>query len=69
MSLINSIVSQAQSYGVLLSVLAMKKFYTSQQDILNLEKANAESNLKVLSNQIAPHFLFNNLNVLQKCLF
>ena len=65
MSLINSIVSQAQSYGVLLSVLAMKKFYTSQQDVLNLEKANAENNLKVLSNQIAPHFLFNNLNVLQ----
>ncbi len=65
MSLINSIISQAQSYGILLSVLAMKKFYTSQQDILNLEKANAESNLKVLSNQIAPHFLFNNLNVLQ----
>ncbi len=65
MSQINSIISQAQSYGILLSVLAMKKFYTSQQDILNLEKANAESNLKVLSNQIAPHFLFNNLNVLQ----
>jgi two-component system, LytTR family, sensor kinase len=65
MSQINSIISQAQSYGILLSVLAMKKFYNSQQDILNLEKANAESNLKVLSNQIAPHFLFNNLNVLQ----
>ena len=65
MRLINGIIDQAQSYGVLLSVLAMKKFYTSQQDILNLEKANAEGNLKVLSNQIAPHFLFNNLNVLQ----
>ena len=65
MSLINSIISQAQSYGILLSILAMKKFYTSQQDVLNLEKVNAESNLKVLSNQIAPHFLFNNLNVLQ----
>ena len=65
MKLINGIIDQAQSYGVLLSVLAMKKFYTSQQDILNLEKANAEGNLKVLSNQIAPHFLFNNLNVLQ----
>lgn len=65
MNIINGIINQAQSYGVLLSVLAMKKFYTSQQDILNLEKANAESNLKVLSNQIAPHFLFNNLNVLQ----
>lgn len=65
MSIISNIVRQAQSYGILLSVLAMKKFYTSQQNILHLEKANAESSLKVLSNQIAPHFLFNNLNVLQ----
>ncbi len=65
MRLINGIINQAQSYGILLSILAMKKFYTSQKDILNLEKANAENKLKVLSNQIAPHFLFNNLNVLQ----
>lgn len=64
-SIFSNIIRQAQSYGILLSILAMKKFYSSQQDILNLEKANAESNLKVSSNQIAPHFLFNNLNVLQ----
>jgi two-component system LytT family sensor kinase len=65
LTIIGGVISQAQSLGILLSVLAMKKFYTSQQNILSLEKANAESNLKVLSNQIAPHFLFNNLNVLQ----
>jgi two-component system, LytTR family, sensor kinase len=59
------IIDRAQSFGILLSVLAMKKFYSSQQNIAELKKANAESNLKVLSNQIAPHFLFNNLNVLQ----
>ena len=64
-SIIGGVIYQAQSLGILLSILAMKKFYLSQQDILNLEKVNAESNLKVLSNQIAPHFLFNNLNVLQ----
>lgn len=64
-SILSNVIRQAQSYGILLSILAMKKFYSSQQDIINLEKANAESNLKVLSNQIAPHFLFNNLNVLQ----
>lgn len=65
LNIIGGVISQAQSLGILLSVLAMKKFYGSQQNILRLEKANAESNLKVLSNQIAPHFLFNNLNVLQ----
>jgi LytS/YehU family sensor histidine kinase len=65
LDIIGGVISQAQSLGILLSVLAMKKFYASQQNILSLEKANAESNLKVLSNQIAPHFLFNNLNVLQ----
>jgi two-component system, LytTR family, sensor kinase len=64
-SIFLNVIRQAQSYGILLSILAMKKFYSSQQNILNLEKVNAESNLKVLSNQIAPHFLFNNLNVLQ----
>lgn len=64
-NIIGGVIRQAQSLGILLSILAMKKFYISQQNILNLKKANAESNLKVLSNQIAPHFLFNNLNVLQ----
>ena len=64
-NIIGGVIRQAQSLGILLSILAMKKFHTSQQNILNLKKANAESNLKVLSNQIAPHFLFNNLNVLQ----
>lgn len=65
LNIIGGVIRQAQSLGILLSILAMKKFYSSQQNILNLKKANAESNLKVLSNQIAPHFLFNNLNVLQ----
>ncbi len=65
LNIIGLVIRQAQSLGILLSILAMKKFYSSQQNILSLEKANAESNLKVLSNQIAPHFLFNNLNVLQ----
>lgn len=65
LNIIGGVIRQAQSLGILLSILAMKKFYGSQQNILSLEKANAESNLKVLSNQIAPHFLFNNLNVLQ----
>lgn len=64
-AIIGGVIYQAQSLGILLSILAMKKFHSSQQNILKLEKANIESSLKVLSNQIAPHFLFNNLNVLQ----
>ncbi|MEN2402873.1 histidine kinase [Flavobacterium sp. MC2016-06] len=64
-NIIAGVIHQAQSLGILLSILAMKRFYASQQNIVSLEKANAENILKVLSNQIAPHFLFNNLNVLQ----
>jgi two-component system, LytTR family, sensor kinase len=59
-----NILIEAQAVGLLCTILAMKKFYDIQQYTYKLEKLNTENQLKALNNQVSPHFLFNNLNVL-----
>jgi two-component system, LytTR family, sensor kinase len=59
-----NILSEAQEIGILCAILAMKRFYNIQIYTQKLEKLNVENQLKALNNQVSPHFLFNNLNVL-----
>ncbi len=59
-----NILLQAQQIGVLGAVLAFKQYYNVQSYAYKLEKLNVENQLKALNNQVSPHFLFNNLNVL-----
>jgi two-component system, LytTR family, sensor kinase len=63
-SVAKNILSEAQEIGMLCAVLAMKQFYNIQIYTQKLEKLNIENQLKALNNQVSPHFLFNNLNVL-----
>lgn len=63
-SVASSLLSEAQEIGILCAILAMKRFYNIQMYTQKLEKLNIESQLKALNNQVSPHFLFNNLNVL-----
>ncbi len=46
------------------AILLTKKFYEGKTEMLELEKQQKESELKILRSQIDPHFLFNNLNTL-----
>jgi len=41
-----------------------KQFYESKNTIMQLEKEKKESELQLLRAQVDPHFLFNNLNIL-----
>lgn len=41
-----------------------KKHYESKNQVMQLEKEKKESELQLLRAQIDPHFLFNNLNIL-----
>lgn len=63
-SIAASLLSEAQEIGILCAILAMKRFYNIQSYTQQLEKLNIENQLKALNNQVSPHFLFNNLNVL-----
>jgi two-component system, LytTR family, sensor kinase len=63
-SIAASLLSEAQEIGILCAILAMKRFYNIQIYTQKLEKLNIENQLKALNNQVSPHFLFNNLNVL-----
>jgi two-component system, LytTR family, sensor kinase len=63
-SVTKNILIEAQAVGLLCTILAMKQFYDIQQYTQKLEKLNIENQLKALNNQVSPHFLFNNLNVL-----
>lgn len=63
-SFAKNILSEAQEIGILCAILAMKQFYNMQNYTQKLEKLNVENQLKALNNQVSPHFLFNNLNVL-----
>lgn len=45
-------------------VLIIKQFVEAQNQLLIAEKEKKEAELKLLKQQIDPHFLFNNLNVL-----
>lgn len=45
-------------------LLLAKSFYQSQIEMMALQKEQKETELKVLQAQVDPHFLFNNLNIL-----
>jgi two-component system, LytTR family, sensor kinase len=63
-SIAKNMLSEAQEIGILCALLSMKQFYNMKEYAQKLEKLNVENQLKSLSNQVSPHFLFNNLNVL-----
>lgn len=63
-TLISSIIRHAQSYGLLGIMLVGKGYFDMQRRLLLANKAQTESELKLLKSQIDPHFLFNNLNIL-----
>ena len=44
--------------------LIAKQYYESKNEVMKLEKEKKESELQLLRAQIDPHFLFNNLNIL-----
>lgn len=44
--------------------LMAKQYYTSQNQLLALERNQKEAELRQLENQVDPHFLFNSLNIL-----
>lgn len=50
--------------GLPFALLLTKKFYESQNKVLEVEKKQKENELKLLRSQLNPHFLFNNLNTL-----
>ena len=58
-------VAHAKSYGLLAVLLTGKRYAEAQRRLLQLQKAQAENELRNLKAQIDPHFLFNNLNVLR----
>jgi sensor histidine kinase YesM len=62
-SIAKNLLSEAQEIGMLCAILAMKKYFDMQNYAQNLERLNIENQLKSLNNQVSPHFLFNNLNV------
>ncbi|MGI4738027.1 MAG: sensor histidine kinase [Janthinobacterium lividum] len=57
-------VQHAKSYGLLAVLLTGKRYFEAQRHVLQLQKTQAESELRALKAQLDPHFLFNNLNVL-----
>ena len=65
LTLLYAAVAHAKSYGLLAVLLTGKRYFEAQRRVLLLQKAQAESELRALKAQLDPHFLFNNLNVLQ----
>lgn len=58
------VLRHAQSYGILAAIMIGKQFFDIQRQYFALEKEKRENELKMLKSQIDPHFLFNNLNIL-----
>jgi len=65
LNLLASLLRHAISYGLLAVLLMGKRYFEAQGHVLQLQKAQAESELRRLKAQLDPHFLFNNLNVLR----
>lgn len=59
-----SLLSGADSAGIVFGLLLTKKFYEGQTEIAKIQKQQKENELKLLRSQLDPHFLFNNLNTL-----
>ncbi|NUO00550.1 MAG: histidine kinase [Saprospiraceae bacterium] len=62
--LLAGVLRHAQSYGMLAAIMIGKQFFDIQRQYFVLEKEKRENELKMLKSQIDPHFLFNNLNIL-----
>lgn len=62
--LLSGVLRHAQSYGILAAIMIGKQFFDIQKQYFVLEKEKRENELKMLKSQIDPHFLFNNLNIL-----
>lgn len=58
------VIRHVQSFGLLAAIMVGKRFFDIQREYLVLEKEKQENELKMLKSQIDPHFLFNNLNIL-----
>ena len=56
--------AHAKSYGLLAVLLAGKRYLDMQQQVLRTQRAQAETELRLLKAQLDPHFLFNNLHLL-----
>ena len=54
----------SENISLLFALLLTKKFYEGKTALLEIEKQQKDSELKLLRSQIDPHFLFNNLNTL-----
>jgi sensor histidine kinase YesM len=58
------LMNSAQSFGVFAMLLMARQYVSSEQRSLKLEAEKRESELQRLRAHIDPHFLFNNLNIL-----
>jgi hypothetical protein len=58
------IINNGQSFGVFAMLLVARQYVSSEQRSLKLEAEKRESELQRLRAHIDPHFLFNNLNIL-----
>ncbi|MEM6801135.1 MAG: histidine kinase, partial [Bacteroidota bacterium] len=54
----------AKNASLPLGILLAKKYFENQLQMLQIQKKQKESELKLLQAQLDPHFLFNNLNTL-----
>ncbi len=59
-----AVVAHAKSYGLLAVLVTGKRYFATQRRVLQLQKAQTESELRTLRARVDPHFLFNNLHVL-----
>jgi two-component system, LytTR family, sensor kinase len=63
-AVIYSLIDMGTECGVLMAVFAGKQYMHTQQQLLRMQKENREAALLRLQAQVDPHFLFNNLNIL-----
>ena len=63
-SVMFGIIGAGQNSGGFMAVLIGKQLYDLQIKLLAIQKEKKENELRWLKSQIDPHFLFNNLNIL-----